>query len=77
VKLTTYLHLVPRSRTCGALPPFPIRLHGVMLSYESVEMTLPGQIRNTQNNMGKEASAVLAWVARNRIMVVQPVSSNL
>jgi hypothetical protein len=22
VKLTTHLHLVPRSRTCGAIPPF-------------------------------------------------------
>jgi len=28
----TYLHLVPRSRKRGAIPPLPISLHGVVLS---------------------------------------------
>jgi hypothetical protein len=31
VKVTTHLHLVPRSTRCGAIPPLPIRLHGVVL----------------------------------------------
>jgi hypothetical protein len=31
MKLATHLHLVPRLRTCGAVPPHPIRMHGVVL----------------------------------------------
>jgi len=31
VKLTTHLHLVPRSKMHGAIPPPPILLHGVVL----------------------------------------------
>jgi hypothetical protein len=34
VKLTTHLHLVPRSRMRGLYILSPIRLHDVMLSYE-------------------------------------------
>jgi hypothetical protein len=33
VKLTTQLHLLPESRMRGAMPPLPLRLHGVVLSY--------------------------------------------
>jgi hypothetical protein len=33
VKLTTHLVLVPSSRMRGAIPPLPIRLHGMVLSY--------------------------------------------
>jgi hypothetical protein len=33
VKLTTHLLLVPRWRMRGTVPPFPIGLHGMMLSY--------------------------------------------
>jgi hypothetical protein len=32
LKLTTHLHVSPRSRMSGAIPPLPIRLHGVVLS---------------------------------------------
>jgi hypothetical protein len=32
VKLIIHLHLLPRSRMRGAIPPLPIRLHGVVLS---------------------------------------------
>jgi hypothetical protein len=32
VKLTTYLQLVPRSRKCGSIHPFSIRLRGVVLN---------------------------------------------
>jgi hypothetical protein len=32
VKLTTHLHLVPRSRTHDAVAPPSVRLHGVVLS---------------------------------------------
>jgi hypothetical protein len=31
MKLTTHLHLVPRLRMRGAIPPLLIRLHGVVL----------------------------------------------
>jgi hypothetical protein len=31
VKLTTHLHLVPRLRMRGAIPPLPIRVHSVVL----------------------------------------------
>jgi len=30
VKLTNHLHLVPRWRICGAIPPLLIRFHGVV-----------------------------------------------
>jgi hypothetical protein len=30
VKLTTHLHLVPRSRKCGSIHPLPICLHGII-----------------------------------------------
>jgi hypothetical protein len=32
VKLTTRLHLIPRLRMCGAVPPLLIRLHVVVIS---------------------------------------------
>jgi len=32
MKLATHLHLVLRLRICGAIPPFSILLHGVVLS---------------------------------------------
>jgi len=32
VKLTTYLHIMPRLRICRAIPPPPIRLHGAVLN---------------------------------------------
>jgi hypothetical protein len=32
VKLTTDLHLTPKLRMRGAIPPLSIRLHGVVLS---------------------------------------------
>jgi hypothetical protein len=31
VKLTTYLRLVPGIRMSGAVPPLPMRFHGVAL----------------------------------------------
>jgi hypothetical protein len=40
VKLTTPLHLVPRSRKCGSIHPLPIRLHGVVLNSLSTGSTL-------------------------------------
>jgi hypothetical protein len=32
VKLTIHLHVVPRLRMRGPVPPLPVRLHGVGLS---------------------------------------------
>jgi len=32
VKLTIHLHLAPGLITHGAVPPFPIRLHGVVFN---------------------------------------------
>jgi hypothetical protein len=40
IKLTTHFHPVPRSRICGATPPLPIRLHGVVLSYAQGQIYL-------------------------------------
>jgi hypothetical protein len=31
MKLTTHLHIAPKLRMHGAIPPFPQRLHGVVL----------------------------------------------
>jgi hypothetical protein len=36
VKLTIHLQLVPRSRKCGSIDPFPIHLHGVVLNSLSI-----------------------------------------
>jgi hypothetical protein len=35
VKLTTHLHLAPRSRKCGSTHPLTICFHGVVLNYLS------------------------------------------
>jgi hypothetical protein len=47
VKLTTHLHLVPRLRIRGTIPPFPIRLHGVVLSYVQDTSSWPGILIST------------------------------
>jgi hypothetical protein len=41
VKLTTHLHLVPRSRMMELHLHSPIRLHGILLNYLIRRMTLP------------------------------------
>jgi len=42
VKLTPHLLLVPRSGMCGAIPPLPEHLHGVVLRAQGQNyLTLP------------------------------------
>jgi len=61
VKLDTHLHLAPRLRICGSIPPSPIHLHGLVISYyvQSIRMHLGKMWRLLQ--IATHVSTIFVW----------------